>query len=186
MAKFKVGDKVRVIDSPNIDKEWRGRDSLITDVCGSFYELGDDERHYWEEFHLEPLSEPAEPDSVTAPSHYTDGGIETKGVKGMKTEQFNQVLNGVEQCQATLGNKAKEYATEDRLHNFHSAAILEGVTPIQSLGGMMAKHTISVYDMIGSGKDYPKALWEEKIYDHINYLILLRALVEEEQNGSSL
>ena len=46
---------------------------------------------------------------------------------------------------------------------------------------MMAKHTVSVYDMIGTGEDYPLDLWEEKIKDSINYLFLLWALVQEDE-----
>lgn len=52
--------------------------------------------------------------------------------------------------------------------------------PKEALAGMMAKHTISVYDMCRSGKDYPIELWNEKITDHINYLLLLKAIVEED------
>jgi len=54
---------------------------------------------------------------------------------------------------------------------------------------MMAKHTVSIYDMCGSGEIYDIAKWDEKITDHINYLLLLRALVEDvmimiEESGS--
>ena len=48
---------------------------------------------------------------------------------------------------------------------------------MQALGGMMVKHTTSVYDMIASGKEYPLSLWNEKITDHINYLLLLKTTV---------
>ena len=47
---------------------------------------------------------------------------------------------------------------------------------------MMAKHTVSVYDLIQKqehGVGVSKEMWEEKIGDSINYLILLSALVEE-------
>lgn len=99
----------------------------------------------------------------------------------MTTEKFDTVLNSVlNKCVKTLSNKAKEYSTEDRLHNFKQSARLENITPIQALRGMMAKHTVSVYDMCNSGKNYSKELWEEKICDSINYLILLRALIEED------
>ena len=94
----------------------------------------------------------------------------------------------MERCGAVLCSKAEEYATgADPFHNFHKAAELQKTTPIQALGGMMAMHTISVYDMIETGKEYPIELWDEKICDHINYLLLLRAMVaeatEEENNA---
>ena len=100
----------------------------------------------------------------------------------MNTEKFNEIIN--EQMQRSvdvLVAKAKEYATEDRLHNFKVAAHLQSETPIQALQGMLAKHTISINDMCNSGRTYPIEAWNEKITDSINYLLLLRALVEEEK-----
>ena len=85
----------------------------------------------------------------------------------------------VERSRIVLVTKAGEYATEDRLHNFKVAAALEGKTHEQALAGMMAKHTVSVYDMAESGLAYPIDLWQEKITDHINYLFLLNAIVRE-------
>lgn len=101
----------------------------------------------------------------------------------MKTEDFNKVLNEqIERSTDVLVSKAKEYATEDRLHNFKVAAALQGCSARQALAGMMAKHTVSVYDMCMDSSDYSISLWNEKITDHINYLLLLRAVVEEELN----
>lgn len=100
----------------------------------------------------------------------------------MNTEKFNDVLKDqITRCTDVLVTKAKEYATEDRLHNFKVAAELQGCTPKQALAGMMAKHTVSVYDMCMSRADYTVELWDEKLTDSINYLLLLRALVEEGQ-----
>jgi len=100
----------------------------------------------------------------------------------MKAEVFNQIVEAqLERCRKILCLKAKEYATEDRLHNFRVAAALEGITVTQALVGMMAKHTVSVYDMVMSGQSYPMELWDEKITDHINYLLLLKAAVEESE-----
>jgi len=102
----------------------------------------------------------------------------------MNVSKFNEVIAAqIKLSTDVLCNKAKEYAdSEDRLHNFKVAAAVQGVTPIQALEGMMAKHTVSVYDMCGdSSKNFPIELWSEKITDHINYLLLLRALVEEDK-----
>lgn len=97
----------------------------------------------------------------------------------MKTETFNSIIESqIKRSTEVLVNKAKEYATEDRLHNFKVVAEEQGTTPIQALAGMMCKHTVSVYDMCRSG-EYPIELWSEKITDSINYLLLLRAMVEE-------
>lgn len=84
-------------------------------------------------------------------------------------------------CRTILCAKAMEYATEDRLHNFNVAADLRGCTPEQALAGMMAKHTVSVYDMCEAtaAEVFPIELWQEKITDSINYLLLLNAMVRE-------
>lgn len=98
----------------------------------------------------------------------------------MNTERFNQLFEEqIERSRDVLCAKAKEYATTDRLHNFRVAAALECKTAEQALAGMMAKHTVSVYDMCESGEKYPLSLWQEKITDHINYLLLLNAIVRE-------
>ena len=100
----------------------------------------------------------------------------------MNTTTFERLFEEqVNRSRSVLVSKAKEYATEDRLHNFKVAAALEGKTPEQALAGMMAKHTVSVYDMAESGLAYPIELWQEKITDHINYLFLLNAIVREER-----
>lgn len=105
----------------------------------------------------------------------------------MKTEQFEKIVEEqIETCKGILLKKAGEYATGgDRLHNFKAAAGMMGCAPTEALAGMMAKHTISIYDMCRSGQSYPIALWNEKITDHINYLLLLKAAVvaESEANG---
>lgn len=100
----------------------------------------------------------------------------------MDTNTFDKIINEqLNRCTDVLLNKAKEYATSDRLHNFKVAASLQSCHIKQSLAGMMAKHTVSVYDMCMSDTDYSLTLWDEKITDHINYLLLLRAVVADDR-----
>ena len=105
----------------------------------------------------------------------------------MNTETFNKIIREqIERCENTLCEKADEYATDDRLHNFKVAAGIQNCLPTTALGGMMAKHTVSVYDMIRGleeGKAYPIELWNEKIGDSINYLLLLAAAVREDEEN---
>ena len=104
----------------------------------------------------------------------------------MTAEKFNDIINKqIDHCKSILCSKAEEYATADRLHNFKVAGALQGVSPVQALMGMMSKHTVSVADMCMSGKLYPQELWDEKITDSINYLLLLAALVREENNENN-
>jgi hypothetical protein len=99
--------------------------------------------------------------------------------------EFKQILDGqIERCQETLLYKSKEYADDDeRLHNFKVASEVTGTSAIQALAGMMVKHTVSIYDMCSSIDAFPTDVWDEKITDHINYLILLRALVYEDADN---
>ena len=98
----------------------------------------------------------------------------------MNSEIFTQIVEEqIDRSKSTLITKAAEYATTDRLHNFKVAAELQGLTPRNALAGLMAKHTVSLYDMCGTHLDYPMALWDEKITDHINYLLLLSAIIRE-------
>lgn len=79
--------------------------------------------------------------------------------------------------------KGKEYDTNecDRLKSFKVAGNLIGETQTEALAGMMAKHTVSVYDMCKSPNKYNLDKWNEKITDSINYLLILRAMVVEER-----
>ena len=100
----------------------------------------------------------------------------------MIAELFNKVVDEqLTTCKNVLCSKANEYATEDRLHNFKQAAHIQKTSPTKALAGMMAKHTVSIYDMIESGREYTGAMWDEKITDSINYLLLLKALVYDQQ-----
>jgi len=84
---------------------------------------------------------------------------------------------------ALLENRKGTYSREgDRLHNFKKAAALESRLPEQALAGMMAKQIVALYDYlrdIDRGKAATREAWIEKITDSINYLYLLRALLED-------
>lgn len=99
----------------------------------------------------------------------------------MTPERFNDLLeNRLSLTRDVLGSKAGEYAsTSDRLHNFKAAAAMLRGTPEQALLGMLVKHMVSIYDMVLDGQPRAIALWNEKIGDAINYMILLEALVKE-------
>ena len=102
----------------------------------------------------------------------------------MTSEQFESCVNErIKQCLDTLCSKAKEYANnEDRLRAFKAAAAIEKVSEFEALGGMMAKHIVSIYDMLPAAQSYSKARWDEKIGDAINYLLLLDALLKDSES----
>lgn len=107
----------------------------------------------------------------------------------MDSQRFDNLCNNqIDHCFDVLCSKSKEYAVNnDRLHNFRVASALQHVPMKTVLAGMMAKHTISIYDMCGTSEDveYPKELWKEKITDSINYLLLLNAVIQEDMDSKT-
>ena len=103
----------------------------------------------------------------------------------MNNDDFNASIQAtVDRSLEVLVSKNDGYSPNaDKLEQFKLAAKIQGITPKEALGGMMVKHTTSVYEMIGSGKNYSPEQWNEKIGDHINYLLILRAIVEEEKGA---
>ena len=101
----------------------------------------------------------------------------------MDSKTFDTIVTRqIDKSYDILADKGEEYATEDRLHNFRVSAKLQGTTMRHALAGMMAKHTTSVYDMIQDPISYHDAeKWDEKITDHINYLLILQAVLHEER-----
>lgn len=119
----------------------------------------------------------------------------------MTIEQFNTIIRDqVNTCTETLTGKGHEYSpntflgteetdgqlsfiqSSDRLAHFKKAAAIMSTTPKAALLGMLSKHLVSVSDMCVDGRKYPMERWNEKITDSINYLLILRAIVEEEQH----
>lgn len=104
----------------------------------------------------------------------------------MKNDIFNKhVEDQIQRCEDMLFRKEDEYAGKnpDRLHNFQAFADLAGVSLEQVCGGYLGKHLVSIYDMIGEtskGVQYDLSKWDEKIGDAINYLLILAAIVRNE------
>lgn len=102
----------------------------------------------------------------------------------MNSERFNLILERrFELIKSVLGAKAAEYVRgDDRLYNFNRAAVIQDISPVKALQGMMMKHLVSVLDMIddkSKGKSHGEAHIEEKITDLICYLILLEAMLKD-------
>lgn len=102
----------------------------------------------------------------------------------MLQAEFEQILEvRIAEIRRVLGLKASEYVrNDDRLSNFKRAAAMLQTSPEAALMGMLSKHLVSIMDMvddisveIGHGKE----MWNEKIGDAINYLVLLDALLQE-------
>ena len=99
----------------------------------------------------------------------------------MNHDIFENIINAqMKECLDVLTSKGDEYSTgEDRLHNFRVAAEMQHVTLPQAVGGMMVKHSVSIYDMLVYPFAHDIMVWNEKITDHINYLLILKATLED-------
>ena len=101
----------------------------------------------------------------------------------MTSEDFKTIVSEMHtQCCDLLSLKEKDYSDgKDRLIQFKMAATLRGENPIDSLAGMMVKHTTKLYMMLDVDfGSYDREQWEEVLNDHANYLFLLKALLIEE------
>lgn len=107
----------------------------------------------------------------------------------MTNQEFEEILEAqIKRLQDVLINKTAEYATSrDQLNNFRKAAQLRGCTIPQAVAGMMVKHTVSIFDMVANDYDsvFSEETWDEKITDHIIYLVLLKAAVHEAADKDS-
>ena len=100
----------------------------------------------------------------------------------MKRKEFGVVLEQqLARITSILGAKTEEYATDaDQLSNIRESASLQHTTMRNAVAGMLSKHTVSIFAMCRDPKTHTLAQWDEKITDHIIWLILLRACIVEE------
>lgn len=106
----------------------------------------------------------------------------------MTPQAFEEVLRSrIALIESVLGMKAEEYSRgKDRLHNFKRVAAVKGCTTADACIDGFCKHLVSILDMVDDlrkGVHRPIAMWEEKIGDAVNYLILLEAIVKEDKDA---
>ena len=100
--------------------------------------------------------------------------------------QFKSLIKRrIDQCMDILDNRAKQYATADRLHNFRVAANIMGCSVPQAVLGMMSKHLVSVLDMAQDIRDFTQEEIDEKFTDLHNYLYLLeQAIIAQKESDT--
>jgi len=102
----------------------------------------------------------------------------------MDAKQFDYIVSSrFNKCKNALVSKSHEYASEnDQLHNFKKAADIQGITPVEALRGMWAKHLVNVMDIIEQvswGELPSDRVLDEKLGDTVNYALLLEGLIQE-------
>ena len=101
----------------------------------------------------------------------------------MTNKDFNKIVEyRIKMIRSVLSKKAVEYAHGDRLSNFNRAAAMLGQNREKALMGMLAKHLVSILDIIDEfdTKKPKEELINEKIGDFVNYAILLEAMMKED------
>ena len=100
----------------------------------------------------------------------------------MTLNKFNEIFDKqVEHCREVLSVKGDEYVLgDDRLEHFKKSATEQGVQPKQALWGMASKHLTSLGSMCKAETVFHEKIWNEKVTDAMNYMLLLWALVLEE------
>lgn len=101
----------------------------------------------------------------------------------MTKDEFDKAVGELlRHAEDTLVRKGGEYCLEsDRLGAFKRAAAIQGTSQEGAIAGMMAKHIVSIYDTVASGRKMDRGFAQEKIGDAINYLAILYAAEMEGQ-----
>lgn len=101
----------------------------------------------------------------------------------MTSKEFKEVVDEqLEYCKNLLFKKNEEYVTtDDVFENFRTGANMLGTDVKNTLLGYLTKHLVSIVSMIKDDKQYDIDKWNEKIGDSINYLLLLKGMVVEEE-----
>lgn len=98
----------------------------------------------------------------------------------MLPEKFEAIVeHQLKSLETALTRKEIEYCKHDILHCVRTSALLQKCSTREALAGMMAKNTISLYDMLRGKGQYVDKVWEDQINENIMDLLVLRALIEE-------
>ena len=100
-------------------------------------------------------------------------------------KEFENLINyRFEKCRSVLLRKKEEYAEDDdMLRNFNNAACTLEMEPEQVAFMYMMKHFQSIKDLLFGKKKLTNDLWEEKITDLINYLLIIDSIIRIKLNS---
>lgn len=106
----------------------------------------------------------------------------------MTSEQFKQIFDAqLAECVSEMGVKNADYASPedgDFLKNFYETAERTGSTPLQAWAVHFLKHIIAIERYVRKGGLRSEPI-RGRIKDGINYLFLLRGIVEELEHSDS-
>jgi hypothetical protein len=102
----------------------------------------------------------------------------------MNHKDFTKFLTELQehQTKVLLGKNAEYAPGEDKLQNFKTASSVTGKPGSEVLWMYALKHFVSIQDIVLYNSTYTPALMREKCGDLRNYLVLLEALIKEENS----
>lgn len=80
----------------------------------------------------------------------------------------------------TIKNDNYSKGDEDKLHNFHAGAEINGSTPAQACWGYLTKHLVALRDKVQRNDFSDRDDLKEKCVDSINYIRFIWLLGNEE------
>jgi len=112
-----------------------------------------------------------------------------KGSTGLKTKERNNIADSIfKECKDILEGKGIAYSGEEDVNNnFKANAKLLGLTKYQILAIYLNKHLDSIMNAIRYRPEYPSEKTEGmrgRIVDAINYLVILQAMMIEDETSS--
>lgn len=91
-------------------------------------------------------------------------------------KELNDAADGVMACKNSNYSKGDE----DKLHNFHAGAEINGSTPAQACWGYLTKHLVALRDKVMRNDFSDRDDLKEKCMDSINYIRFIWLLGNEE------
>ena len=103
-----------------------------------------------------------------------------------KTTDFSAFVQDAERllnrCVELLRSKANDYADgHDAFVNFKTAAQVAGISPEQTLLTLLGMKISRLTQLVGKGKNAKHESSEDTMLDIINYVLLLRGMIQEQR-----
>ena len=97
-------------------------------------------------------------------------------------ELFAMAKMDLDRCLATLERKSHDYANDgDVLKNFKESSKIASITPVQSILVLVGTKISRLTELVTTEKISKNESVEDTILDLINYLLLLKAMIEEQR-----
>ncbi len=93
----------------------------------------------------------------------------------------------LDRCMSLLKSKSNDYAEgSDAFINFKTAAQIAGISPEQTLLTLLGMKISRLTQLIGKGKRAKNESVEDTMLDIINYVVLLRGMMQEQENPPTM